>query len=129
MSVDQDHGLAFPQNKQNENSINIRHPLTGVLVAGANDEIGLDLCTGTTVPLASPCPLLPASRCRATVRPTAAPPGRAASCQRGRASCPEAIHRSITGRVVQRWTFSWLCGVVVYFASLGILPESQASRF
>jgi len=36
--VDLDHGLAFPQNKQNEPSIT-RDPLTGVLIAGANDEI------------------------------------------------------------------------------------------
>jgi len=56
--VDGDHGLAFPQNKQNEPSIT-RDPLTGVLIAGANDEISQPLCTGTTVPLASPCPFLP----------------------------------------------------------------------
>ena len=56
--VDGDHGLAFPQNKQNEPSIT-RDPLTGVLIAGANDQISQPLCTGTTVPLASPCPFLP----------------------------------------------------------------------
>ena len=56
--VDGDHGLAFPQNKQNEPSIT-RDPLTGVLIAGANDEISQPLCIGTTVPLASPCPFLP----------------------------------------------------------------------
>ena len=36
--VDLDHGLPFPQNKQNEPSIT-RDPATGVLIAGANDEI------------------------------------------------------------------------------------------
>ena len=56
--VDGDHGLAFPQNKQNEPSIT-RDPLTGVLIAGANDQISQPLCPGTTVPLASPCPFLP----------------------------------------------------------------------
>src|SRR5512132_3219739 len=69
VSVDQDHGLAFPQNKQNENSIT-RDPLTGVLVAGANDEIGLNLCTGTTVPLASPCPFTPGVAVSAYYRST-----------------------------------------------------------
>src|SRR5262245_13612808 len=53
--LDQDHGLQFSQNKQNENAIT-RDPTTGVLVAGANDEIQEPLCPGTTTPLASPCP-------------------------------------------------------------------------
>src|SRR6516165_4385220 len=56
--VDLDHNLPFSQNKQNEPAIT-RDPLTGVLIAGANDEISQPLCTGTTVPLASPCPFLP----------------------------------------------------------------------
>ena len=56
--VDLDHGLAFPQNKQNEPSIT-RDPVTGVLIAGANDEIGQPLCPGTSTPLASPCPFAP----------------------------------------------------------------------
>src|SRR5204863_8156533 len=49
--VDLDHGALFPQNKQNEPSIT-RDPLTGALIAGANDELSLDLCRGTTTPLA-----------------------------------------------------------------------------
>src|SRR5690349_3539939 len=53
--VDQDHNLQFSQNKQNENAIT-RDPATGVLVAGANDQIGEPLCSGTSTPLASPCP-------------------------------------------------------------------------
>ena len=52
VNVDLDHGLAFPQNKQNEPSI-ARDPQTGALIAGANDEISLDLCKGTTAPLTS----------------------------------------------------------------------------
>jgi hypothetical protein len=56
--VDLDHELAFPQNKQNEPSIT-RDPLTGVLVAGANDELSQPACAGTSAPLASPCPFAP----------------------------------------------------------------------
>jgi hypothetical protein len=58
VTVDQDVGLAFPKNKQNENAIT-RDPATGVLVAGANDEIGLNLCRDATAPLTSPCPFTP----------------------------------------------------------------------
>src|SRR6266702_1627106 len=56
--VDQDHNLQFSQNKQNEPAIT-RDPLTGVLIAGAHDEIEQPLCPGTTTPLASPCPFAP----------------------------------------------------------------------
>ena len=58
VNVDFDHGASFPQNKQNEPSV-ARDPLTGALIAGANDESSLDLCAGTTAPLASPCPFTP----------------------------------------------------------------------
>ena len=56
--VDQDQNLQFPQNKQNEPAIT-RDPLTGVLIAGANDELEQPPCPGTTTPLASPCPFAP----------------------------------------------------------------------
>lgn len=56
--VDLDHNLAFSENKQNEPAIT-RDPQTGVLIAGANDEIGQPLCPGTTAALASPCPFKP----------------------------------------------------------------------
>src|SRR5260370_7862934 len=56
--VDQDHGLQFSDNKQNEPAIT-RDPLTGVLIAGANDEIKEPLCPGTTTPLATPSPFAP----------------------------------------------------------------------
>ena len=52
---DVDHGLQFPRNKQNEQSIT-RDPRNGWLVVGANDEFSLEPCIGTTDPLASPCP-------------------------------------------------------------------------
>ena len=55
--VDQDHGLNFSSNKQNETSIT-RDPVTGVMVAGANDESQEGPCPGTTVPGASPCPFV-----------------------------------------------------------------------
>src|SRR2546430_16805768 len=54
--VDLDHNRAFPQNKQNEPAIT-RDPLTGVLVAGANDELDNPLRHDATAALASPCPL------------------------------------------------------------------------
>lgn len=53
--VDLDHGLAFSKNKQNEQSIT-RDPLSGVLIAGANDEIGQPACQTVSAPGASPCP-------------------------------------------------------------------------
>src|ERR1700756_3794022 len=56
--VDLDHGLGFPQNKQNEPSIT-RDPLNGMLIAGENDELSQPACTGTSTPLASPCPFQP----------------------------------------------------------------------
>src|SRR5437763_13412274 len=58
VNVDLDHGLAFPQNKQNEPSI-ARDPLTGALIAGANDELSQGPCVDTTTSLASPCPFTP----------------------------------------------------------------------
>jgi hypothetical protein len=67
--VDLDHGLAFPQNKQNEPSIT-RDPLTGVLIAGANDEISQPACAGTSAPLASPCPFKPGAPTSAFYRST-----------------------------------------------------------
>src|SRR5262249_56551806 len=56
--VDLDHGLAFPQNKQNEPSIT-PDPLTRALIAGANDEISPPPRPGASTPLASPRPLKP----------------------------------------------------------------------
>src|SRR4051812_15139107 len=64
-----DHNLQFPRNKQNEPSIT-RDPITGALVAGANDEFSLSLCPGTTIPHASPCPFTPGAPISAFYRST-----------------------------------------------------------
>ncbi len=120
VNVDLDHGLAFPQNKQNENSIT-RDPASGVLIAGANDEIGLNLCRGATAPLSSPCPFTPGVSLSGYYRstdggttwtggllPTGSGyvPGGDPSLDYGPGRCADG-------------TFSWACGVVVYYASLG----------
>src|SRR5260370_5103793 len=56
--VDLDHNRQFPQNTQNEPAIT-PDPPTGVLVAGANDELDHPLFKGTTPALTSPCPFAP----------------------------------------------------------------------
>ena len=120
VSVDQDHGLAFPQNKQNENAIT-RDPFTGALVAGANDEIGLNLCRGTTVPLTTPCPFTPGVSLSGFYRSTDGGaswsggllPSGSGFVPGGDPSLDYGPRRCADG------TFSWACGVVVYYASLG----------
>jgi len=118
--VDLDHGLAFPQNKQNEQSIT-RDPASGALIAGANEEIGQPLCKGTTAPLASPCPFKPGVPTSGWYRsddggttwtggylPGFDTIGRTSggdpSLDVGPKSCSGA--------------FSWSCGVNVYYAGL-----------
>src|SRR5438105_6488029 len=118
--LDSDHGLKFPKNKQNEPSIT-RDPLTGALIAGANDEVENNLCTGTATPLASPCPFTPGQPTSAYYRST------------------DGVHWSggylpgfdTIGRVsggdpslavgparCGGGAFSWTCGSVVYYSSL-----------
>ncbi len=118
--VDQDHNLQFSDNKQNEPAIT-RDPFTGVLVAGVNDEIQEPLCPGTTAPLASPCPFAPSVSVNGVYRSIdngttwtggilPSPPGRNGggdpSLDYGPRGCADG-------------TFSWACGTVVYYASLG----------
>ncbi len=121
--VDSDHGLAFPQNKQNEPSIT-RDPLTGVLVAGANDEISQPTCPGTSTPLASPCPFAPAAPTSAYYVSTnngqtwaggylpgfdtLSPPRTSG----GDPSLSYGPRRCASG------AFSFSCGVAIYYASL-----------
>jgi len=119
--VDQDHGLQFSKNKQNEPAIT-RDPTTGVLIAGANDEIEQPLCPGTTVPLASPCPFKPGVPTSAYYRSTdngqtwsgaflpgfdtiGRVSGGDPSLDYGPRRCPDS-------------TFSLSCGVAIYYASL-----------
>lgn len=119
--VDLDHGLAFPQNKQNEPAIT-RDPLTGVLVAGANEEIGQPLCPGTAVPLASPCPFKPGVPTSGFYRSTdngqtwsgGYLPGFAniGHTSGGDPTLDYGPRRCSSGR------FSFGCGVAIYYGSL-----------
>jgi hypothetical protein len=118
--VDLDHGLAFPQNKQNEPSIT-RDPLTGVLVGGANDEIGQPLCSGTTAPLASPCPFGPGVPTSAFYRST----DNGATWSGGYLPGFDSIGRTSGGDPSLDYgprlcngRFSFSCGAVVYYGSL-----------
>jgi hypothetical protein len=120
VTVDQDVGLAFPKNKQNESAIT-RDPATGVLVAGANDEIGLNLCRGATAPLTSPCPFTPGVSVSGYYRSTDGGkswsggllPSGSGHVPGGDPSLDYGPRRCLDG------TFSLVCGVVIYFASLG----------
>ena len=121
--VDLDHGLAFPQDKQNEPSIT-RDPLSGVLIAGANDELSQPACPGTSAPLASPCPFAPGAPISAYYYSadngqswaggylpgfgTLSPPRTSG----GDPSLSYGPRRCAGG------AFSFSCGVVIYYASL-----------
>jgi hypothetical protein len=119
--VDQDQNLPFSQNKQNEPAIT-RDPLTGVLIAGANDELEQPLCPGTTTPLASPCPFAPGIPTSAYYRST----------DNGKtwtgAFLPgfDTIGRLSGGdpsldygpQLCANGTFSFSCGVTIYYGSL-----------
>jgi hypothetical protein len=120
--VDLDHNLQFPRNKQNEPSIT-RDPLTGALVAGANDELSLSLCTGTTAPLGSPCPFTPGAPISAYYRST----DNGRTWSGGYLPGFDTIGRNSGGdpsletgprRCADGRTFSWSCGSAVYYASL-----------
>ena len=116
--VDQDHGLSFSSNKQNETSIT-RDPVTGALVAGANDEINEGPCPGTTVPGASPCPFVRGVGVSGYYRSVdgktwtggilPGTPGRASG---GDPSLDNGPRRCANGQ------FNYSCGAVIYYASL-----------
>ena len=116
--VDQDQGLSFSSNKQNETSIT-RDPVTGVLVAGANDEINEGPCPGTTVPGASPCPFVRGVGVSGYYRSVdgktwtggilPGTPGRASG---GDPSLDNGPRRCANGQ------FNYSCGAVIYYASL-----------
>ncbi len=119
--VDLDHSLLFPKDKQNEPAIT-RNPLTGVLVAGANDELSQPLCPGTTAPLSSPCPFKPGAPTSAFYR--SADGG--ATWAGGYLPGFDTIGRTSGGdpsldfgpRRCASGAFSYSCGAVVYYASL-----------
>lgn len=121
VSLDLDRGLAFPRNKQNEPAIT-RDPLTGTLIAGANDEVAQPLCKGTSTPLASPCPFAPGVPTSFYYRSTddgrtwtgAMLPGFDAlgRTSGGDPSLDFGPRRCADGR------FSYACGSVIYYASL-----------
>jgi hypothetical protein len=119
-NVDLDHGLAFSQNKQNEPSI-ARDPLTGALIAGANDELSQSPCAGTTTPLASPCPFTPGAPISAFYTSS-----NGTSWSGGYLPGFAAIGRNSGGdpsldvgpRRCADGTFSWSCGSVTYYGSL-----------
>ena len=120
VNVDLDHELAFPQNKQNEPAIT-RDPTTGVLIAGANDEITNDLCHDVTTPLTSPCPFTPGEQTSMAYRskdgntwtgqylPGFDTIGRVSG---GDPSLAYGPRRCANG------VFSFVCGTVIYYASL-----------
>jgi hypothetical protein len=119
--VDLDHGLQFSQNKQNEPAIT-RDPKTGVLIAGANDEIGQPLCSGTTTPLASPCPFAPGVPTSAYYRSR----DNGKTWSGGYLPGFGSIGRTSGGdpsldygpRRCSNGSFSFSCGVTIYYASL-----------
>jgi len=120
--VDLDHGQLFPDNKQNEPAVT-RDPLTGTLIAGANDERVEPLCPGTTVPLTSPCPFKRGVPISFFYRSTdngqtwsGSPlPGFTAigRTSGGDPSLDFGPHRCADG------SFNYACGSVIYYASLG----------
>jgi hypothetical protein len=121
VNVDLDHDLAFPRNKQNEPSIT-RDPATGVLIAGANDEITNNLCHDVTAPLTTPCPFTPDKQTSMAYRST--DNGKTWTGQYlpgfdtlgrvsgGDPSLAQGPRRCVDG------TFSYVCGTTVYYASL-----------
>jgi hypothetical protein len=119
-NVDQDHNALFPQNKQNEPAIT-QNPSTGVLIAGANDEINEPLCHTPAAPLTSPCPFGLSVSVNGYYRSTD-----------GGATWTGGILPNVGGRVgggdpsldygprkCENGSFSYDCGTVIYYASLG----------
>jgi hypothetical protein len=119
--VDQDRNLQFSQNKQNEPAIT-RDPRTGVLIAGANDELEQPLCSGTTTPLASPCPFAPGVPTSAYYRST----DNGNTWTGGFLPGFDTIGRVSGGDpnldygplLCANGTFSFSCGATIYYASL-----------
>ena len=119
--VDLDHGLAFSQNKQNEPAIT-RDPQTGVLVAGANDEIGQPPCQTPSAARTSPCPFAPGVPTSAFYRSVDGGTSWAGGYlpgfdHIGRTSGGDPSLDVGPGRCANGTT-AWSCGTNVYYASL-----------
>jgi len=134
--VDLDHNRQFPQNKQNEPAIT-RDPLTGVLVAGANDERDNPLCKGTTAALSSPCPFATGEQISGFYVST----NNGASWTGGylpgydnagirRASGGDPSLDSGPSLCPDQQTFAYRCGVTIYYANLAdpINPDQHFSE-
>ncbi len=134
--VDLDHNRAFPQNKQNEPAIT-RDPLTGVLVAGANDELDNPLCHDTTAALASPCPFATGEQISAFYVSSDSGarwrggylPGYDNAGIR-RASGGDPSLDAGPSRCPDQRTFAYSCGVTIYYANLAdpINPDQHFSE-
>lgn len=119
--VDQDQNLPFSQNKQNEPAIT-RDPLTGALIAGANDEIGQPLCSAPTAPLTSPCPFGAGVPTSAYYRST----DNGKTWAGGYLPGFDTIGRVSGGdpsldygpRLCANGSFSFSCGATIYYSSL-----------
>ena len=119
--VDQDTNLPFSKNKQNEPAIT-RDPLTGALIAGANDEIGQPACHTPTAPLTSPCPFAPGVPTSAYYRSL----DDGTTWTGGYLPGFDTIGRTSGGdpsldygpRLCASSGFSYSCGATVYYASL-----------
>jgi hypothetical protein len=119
--IDLDHNAAFSQNKQNEQSIT-RDPATGVLIAGANDQLSQPPCPGTSAPLGSPCPFAPGAPTSAYYRST----DNGKTWSGGYLPGFAAIGRTSGGDPSLDWgparcrngSFSTRCGIEVYYSSL-----------
>jgi len=136
VNVDLDHGLAFPQNKQNEPAIT-RDPLTGVLVAGANDELDNPLCHDTTAALASPCPFATGEQISAFYVSSDSGANWSGGYLPGydnagirRASGGDPSLDAGPSRCPDQRTFAYSCGVTIYYANLAdpINPDQHFSE-
>jgi hypothetical protein len=137
--VDLDHGLQFPQNKQNEPAIT-RDPLTGVLVAGANDERDNPLCHDVTTPLTSPCPFVSTPESPEQISGFYVSRNNGASWTGGYLTGydNQGIRRASGGDPSLDYgparcsdkTFAYSCGVTIYYANLAdpINPDQHFSE-
>ncbi|TME22695.1 MAG: exo-alpha-sialidase, partial [Chloroflexi bacterium] len=134
--VDLDHNLKFPQNKQNEPAIT-RDPVTGALVAGANDELDNPLCHDPTAPLSSPCPFATGEQISGYYVST----NNGASWTGGylpgydnagirRASGGDPSLDAGPSLCSDQKTFAYRCGVTIYYANLAdpINPDQHFSE-